>query len=167
MLMIDLFGQVLTPAFVGAALVGAVIDQVAQTSADKFGAINWSTFFCIVQIAMLVAGMFITPVSESRSDRWISIMPQLTKWAREIALMIIPILIIVTNFIGLFSGVNDGVDSVCIFNIIVQFGTLIWYVAVFRGNFLIAYYQMMDSVIAVKTVHRRSRHLGFMAQGES
>ena len=69
MLMIDLFGQVLTPAFVGAALVGAVIDQVARTSAEKFGAINWSTFFCIIQIAMLVAGMFITPVSESRSDR--------------------------------------------------------------------------------------------------
>ena len=67
-------------------------------------------------------------------------MPQVTRWAREIALMIIPILIIVTNFIGLFSGVNDGVDSVCIFNIIVQFGTLVWYVAVFRGAFLGVYY---------------------------
>lgn len=30
MLMIDLFGQVLTPAFVGASLVAGVIDSVAE-----------------------------------------------------------------------------------------------------------------------------------------
>ncbi len=62
-------------------------------------------------------------------------MPRLTLIAREIALMIIPLLIMAVNIIGLCAKKHNGVDSILIFNLIVQFSTLAWYVAVFRGLF--------------------------------
>ena len=166
MLMIDLYGLILSPAFIGTMLVQQVLDDLDEEDI-RYGCVNWSTFLSIAQLAVLSFGMFVTPASESRSEWYLSIVPAATHWARYIALLLFPILIIATNLIGVITKKHNEVDPVLIFNILIQSGSIIWFFQALKPNFDYIHEMIMDDVMAFKTIHRRCRHLGLMAPRET
>jgi len=130
-LQLDLTINMCAPAVVGVCLSWfRVYDQMSTMS-------KMSGWLCMVQVFCFFFGLFITRVSEVRSEYYIKIMPELTYCASYMAWFVLPLAILLFNFQGFF--LIETVEILApymAFTMLVQVGILVSYFVNFKPLYL-------------------------------
>lgn len=130
MLMLDMFNLIFSPTFTFSLLKGLTNSFEGGHLAYQ-GVVTFANFLSILQILFFMVGFFVTRASESRRSFYLHWATDVTHVSIWISLVWIPCLTLTTLVIAMW--VQGHAENTLLYHALVQLGTILWFLADFRG----------------------------------